>query len=367
MKLTHTICPSCSVGCGINLITQKQEAVGTYPYKRYPINEGKSCKKGRECYGMITEEKRLLNPHIKKTSLVGSNWDESLNLAVSKIKSYEPEEIGIIGSGNCTNEECEILKKFATSLGAENIGYPAGNFPNFDFETGNLNDVENSQFILITGNVLKEYPLIGRKIILAKENGAEIITIDYPQKTTTGMISDQYIQTESIRQFLDDEAEKIQTKLNESSLILVSKLDNKEELEEFHQMAAKSNSKIIPIMKECNSRGAMNILPPLSEDELKTMINGMNLLYIVGDDLASQLGETLKKVDFLITQSTTLNQTALLSDVVFPSACWVEKTGSFTNITGNTQKVQQILPPPGEAMDDATIIMKIAEKMEIDL
>lgn len=366
MKLTHTICPSCSVGCGINLITQKQEAVGTYPYKRHPINEGKNCKKGRECYELLNEEKRLLNPHIKKSNLVKSNWEESLNLAVSEMKSCEPGEIGIIGSGNCTNEECEILKKFATSLGVENIGFPAGNFPYFDFETASLNDVENSQFILIIGNILKEYPLIGRKVIQAKENGAEIITIDYLEKTNTGMISDQYIQTKSIRDFLDKQAKEIQAKLTESSVIIVGKLDHKEELEEFQQIAAKSNSKIIPVMKECNSMGAMKTLSPLSEEKLKAMIDKVKLLYVVEDDIVSHMGEAVKKLDFLITQSTTLNRTALVSDVVFPAACWAEKTGSFTNVTGNTQNVQQIVSPPGEAMDDTAIIMKIAEKMEID-
>lgn len=47
MKVVHTICPGCSVGCGIDLIVKDDKVVGTYPYKRHPINEGKNCSNGK--------------------------------------------------------------------------------------------------------------------------------------------------------------------------------------------------------------------------------------------------------------------------------------------------------------------------------
>ncbi|MCE7699444.1 MAG: molybdopterin-dependent oxidoreductase [Methanobacterium paludis] len=366
MKITHTICPSCSVGCGINLITKNQEVVGTYPYKRHPVNEGKNCRRGRECFEVLSEETRFTTPLIKNSSLVKSNWEEALSLAAAEISSHEPEEIGIIGSGNCTNEECETLKKFADALGVKNLGYNADNFPNFDFETGSLDDVENSKFILVLGDVFKENPLMGRRIILAKENGAEIIAADYPEETTTGLNSDEYIQIKSIREFLDNHP-GFQSKLNESSTIVINKLDDKQEFNEFHQIAAKFNSKIIPVMNNCNSRGAMNILPALDENNLKAMIERVKLLYVVGDDPASYAEEALKNLDFLITQTTTINETTSLSNIALPSACWAEKSGSFTNTTGNTQKISQVVPIAGYALDDATIIRKIAEKTEINL
>lgn len=46
LNLKHTICPSCSTGCGITLISNNKELLGTYPYKRHEINEGKNCKNG---------------------------------------------------------------------------------------------------------------------------------------------------------------------------------------------------------------------------------------------------------------------------------------------------------------------------------
>lgn len=367
MKVTHTICPSCGVGCGINLITKNQEVVGTYPYKRHHVNEGKNCLRGRECYEVLGEESRISTPLIKKGNLVDSDWEEVLNLAAEEISSYKGDEIGIIASGNCTNEECELLKKFAHALKVENIGFNNHNYPSFYFETGTYDDLENSQFILIIGDVLKDNPLLGRRIILAKEAGALIIAADYPEKTTTGINADKYVQIESIQEFLDNLDSEVHSKLNENSTIVVGKLDNKEELDAFYQIASGSNSKLIPVMDDCNSRGAMKILPALDTDDLKALIDRVKLLYVVGDDPASYLKESLKNLDFLITQTTSMNKTTSLSDIILPSACWAEKSGSFTNSIDNIQKIQQIVPVAGEAMDDIVIIQKIAEKLNITL
>ena len=41
LEIKHTLCPSCSVGCGINVILEDNSVVGTFPYKRHPVNEGK--------------------------------------------------------------------------------------------------------------------------------------------------------------------------------------------------------------------------------------------------------------------------------------------------------------------------------------
>ena len=54
LKIQHTVCPSCSVGCGIDIISKDGEVVGTFPYKRNVINEGKLTRSeerrvGKEC------------------------------------------------------------------------------------------------------------------------------------------------------------------------------------------------------------------------------------------------------------------------------------------------------------------------------
>lgn len=364
LKIAHTICPSCSVGCGVNLIIKNQEAVGTYPYKRHPINQGKNCEKGRDSFHLLNEN-RLKTPLIKKGALKQVIWEEALDAASSQMKSYSPHEIGFIASGNCTNQEYETLKKFADSMGVENIGYNAGLFPSFDFETATLDDVESSNTILIIGDVLKENPLLGRRVILAHEKGAEIISVDL-QETLTGINSDEYIQVGSMSEF-SEIGKQILPKLNESSTVLIKKLETKEEFENILNTFQGSDAKILPVLEECNSRGAMNHLPALSKDDLKGLLEKVKLLYVLGDDPASYLAESMENLDFIITEGCFVTETALMSDVVLPGSCWAEKSGSFTSTTGETQNISKIVEAPGDARDDKSIMVTMAEKMGLEL
>lgn len=365
LKIAHTICPSCSVGCGVNLIIKNQDAVGTYPYKRHPVNQGKNCKKGRDSFHIL-DENRLKNPLIKKSSLEQVSWDDALDAAGLKMKSYSPSEIGIIASGNCTNQEYETLKKFAKSMGVENIGYNAGTFPSFDFETATLDDVENSSTILIIGDVLKENPLLGRRVILAHEKGADIISVDLFEKTLTGINSDEYIPLGSMSEFTEI-SKKILPKLNESSTVLIENLKTREEFENILKIFQGSDAKILPVLEECNSRGAMNHLPALNKDELKEILEKVKLLYVVGDDPASYLGESMENLDFIITEGYSVTETVLMSDVVLPGSCWAEKSGSFTSTPGETQEILKIVEAPGDARDDVSIMMELAEKIGLEL
>lgn len=368
MKVVHSICPQCSVGCGINLINIDDRLVGTYPYKRHPINEGKNCKKGINCIELVFEENRPKNPVINKNGAFSDyGWEEALDLFVSKIKSYSPQDIGIIGSGNNTNEDMETLKTFADALGVKKLGFYAENFPGFDIETATMEDVQNSKFILVLGDVIKENPLIGRRIILARENGAEVVSADSADKTFTGLNSDRYIKIRNISEFLNNMDPEVQGKLGPSSTIIFNKLDQKEEFERIQNMAENSGSKILPVLKQCNTRGAMKFLPTLNREELSRLIENVKFLYVIGDNPALYAEESFKNLDFLVTQSSALNETALISDLILPASCWAEKTGTFTNTTGDTQKISKTISAPAEVLEDQEIISKIAEKIGIKL
>ena len=43
LKIKHTICPTCSVGCGLNIISKNKKIVGINSYKDHSINEGRNC------------------------------------------------------------------------------------------------------------------------------------------------------------------------------------------------------------------------------------------------------------------------------------------------------------------------------------
>ncbi len=113
-KIIHTICPYCGCGCGVDLIVKNNKVVGTHPFKRHPINEGKLCIKGSYCYEFIHNNERLRYPLIKKNGkFIKSNWNEALNIIASKLKEYSSDEVGFLSSARCTNEDNYIFQKFA--------------------------------------------------------------------------------------------------------------------------------------------------------------------------------------------------------------------------------------------------------------
>ena len=49
--------------------------------------------------------------------------------------------------------------------------------------------------------------------------------------------------------------------------------------------------------------------------------------------------------------------------MVFPSTCFAEKEGTFTNTERLVQRVRKAVEPPGEAKEDAWIISEISKRM----
>jgi formate dehydrogenase alpha subunit len=77
--------------------------------------------------------------------------------------------------------------------------------------------------------------------------------------------------------------------------------------------------------------------------------------------------KALKKLEFLVVQDIFLTETAELADVVLPAACFAEKDGTFTNTARRVQRVRKAVEPPGEAKEDAWIIMELANMLGYEM
>ena len=92
-------------------------------------------------------------------------------------------------------------------------------------------------------------------------------------------------------------------------------------------------------------------------------------LYIMGENPAlsdpnlNRTRKALADIDFLVVQDIFLTETAEYADVVLPSVCFAEKTGTFTNTERRVQFVRKAVDPPGEASSDWKILCQIATKM----
>ncbi|HIJ91082.1 MAG: molybdopterin-dependent oxidoreductase, partial [Desulfobulbaceae bacterium] len=92
-------------------------------------------------------------------------------------------------------------------------------------------------------------------------------------------------------------------------------------------------------------------------------------MYIMGenpmlsDPTLSKVEETLRGLDFLAVSDIFLSETARLAHVVFPAACFAEKSGTFTNSERRVQMVRQAVAPPGECRADSEIIMELSGRL----
>jgi len=96
---------------------------------------------------------------------------------------------------------------------------------------------------------------------------------------------------------------------------------------------------------------------------------GLRALYIMAenpmlsDPDVNHVKESLKKLDFLVVQDIFLTETAKLAHLVLPGACFAEKTGTYTNTERRFQLIRRAVAPPGEALDDFTILCRMSKAL----
>jgi formate dehydrogenase alpha subunit len=95
-------------------------------------------------------------------------------------------------------------------------------------------------------------------------------------------------------------------------------------------------------------------------------------LYIMGenpmmsDPDINEVKTRLKRLDFLMVQDIFMTETAKMADLVLPGACFAEKNGTFTNTERRVQRVRAAVPPPGDALDDFSILCRLGNKLGLD-
>ncbi|MEC3878219.1 molybdopterin-dependent oxidoreductase [Parapedobacter sp. 10938] len=79
---------------------------------------------------------------------------------------------------------------------------------------------------------------------------------------------------------------------------------------------------------------------------------------------ARKIEQALKRAKFVVVQEISNKpQTLDFADVILPAAGWAEKEGTMTNSERRISRLHKIVDPPGEALPDAEIICRFAQKM----
>jgi formate dehydrogenase major subunit len=159
-KETTTICPYCSVGCGIVVSVKDGKVINTEGDPEHPISEGTLCSKGASLYQIINNPVRLAKPRYRAPGAAEwkeVEWGWALDeiakrvkqtrdktfktTAKSKVKEKGPDGkdvevekdfvvnrtdgIAHVGSAALDNEECYMLQKLLRSWGLVYIEHQA--------------------------------------------------------------------------------------------------------------------------------------------------------------------------------------------------------------------------------------------------
>jgi formate dehydrogenase major subunit len=159
-KETRTICPFCSVGCGIIVHTKDGKVINTEGDPEHPISEGTLCSKGASLYQMINNPTRLTKPKYRAsgaTEWKDVEWDWALDEIAKRVKDTRDRTFKItskskvkekaadgtetivekdfvvnrtdgiahVGSAALDNEECYMLQKLVRSWGLVYIEHQA--------------------------------------------------------------------------------------------------------------------------------------------------------------------------------------------------------------------------------------------------
>lgn len=73
-QATPTICPYCSVGCGILTYAENGRLIDTEGDPDHPINQGALCSKGAAVYQVHDNEKRVKKPLYRAPG--SDKWEE---------------------------------------------------------------------------------------------------------------------------------------------------------------------------------------------------------------------------------------------------------------------------------------------------
>jgi NADH-quinone oxidoreductase subunit G len=132
LKEASSVCPGCSTGCNISIhynLDRSYKAEGKRVMRLKPrfneeVNKWWICDEGRYGYKFI-DENRIERPLIRRNEeRKAVSWDEMLRETARVLKTYRPEEVGVIASPQNTNEDNFVLKKlFYEHLCMKNIDY----------------------------------------------------------------------------------------------------------------------------------------------------------------------------------------------------------------------------------------------------
>ncbi|WNY24619.1 hypothetical protein [Methanolapillus millepedarum] len=346
-----TVCPGCGFGCGVYM----REIMTDVPTgsacgapllhvdfrKASPVNEGKLCR-----FGV-----KLAKSFCPAESMVDGN-DTDVKTAVSKaaeiLKKTKPENICLLSIGNATNEEHLMFMEVGKKLGVPVNTGMTGLFKaigKLHAHTGRgvtYDDVAHAKKIYLLVDPYVSYPLLVRRLIHAKNKGAEIISFGLKEFP----IADKNILLTPEMSLYD-----VDFKPDADTLIIsdLTPYTHAKRLAEIVELSAGRGNPDLPgnmlfLRPFINATGAGYLSKHTKQKSFDDILAGIDdgsikVLYCLESDLIDiclndHIKEAFKNLDALIIQSSRYTSSCNEAGIVIASEPFYKKKGSVMNSEG---------------------------------
>ncbi len=409
-----------SVGSKASVQSSQNRVVRIDGIDNDATNQGWLSDKDRFIFESIHSERRLKVPLIKEDGeFREASWGEALDLVAERLAGYKGSDIAGLGGANSTNEEAYAFGKFLrTIVVTPHIDAQLDDGLDPQFLVGvtpraAIPDLENAATVLLWGPDLKEeYPVLYLRVRrAAAELGANLIVI-HPRRTGLDDVATHKVRyrpgagPDVLRELATDpDYTEIRAALGAGPVVaIVGRTGIGEDPRLAESVAAfvrdLPDGKIMPLARRGNVVGALDmglaptLLPgrvsettahdtleaewgPLPEGlgrNATSILEGLrdgdlrSLIMLGTDPVRDHIepglaASALKAADFVVAIDNFINDSVELADVVFPAEGFAEVEGTVTNLEGRVQKVNRLVPGPGQTRPAWSILDDLARRM----
>ena len=401
----ESTCPHCTSGERITVQASQNEVLRFLGVDAEATNWSWLSDKCRFGFEFIGSPDRLTSPMIRQEdgSFSEATWTEALELVASRLTEIRDagKGLAVLGGARGTNEDAYAVGQFARGVLATNhidCQLDDGLDPQFLAATADrarIADLDSAKTILVWGPDLKEeHPTLYLRVRHAvQERGASLVLI-HPWRNglddrATHKLTYRPGSGAALLTRLQSEESDVAAALAAGPLVaLVGRTGYGEDGRLAEAVAAHVRAlggKILPLARRSNVYGAldMGLAPTLAPGRAQTdspgkdaaqilegLVEGSILgLLMVGSDPVRDFpnGElahqALEAARFVVALDQFLTDSSRLADVVLPVEGFAEKEGSVTNVEGRVQKVNRVVPGPGQSRPDWSILDDLSDRM----
>ncbi|NND85475.1 MAG: NADH-quinone oxidoreductase subunit NuoG [Acidimicrobiia bacterium] len=423
LKEVASVNPITSTGDSVSLQASQNEVVRIIGVDNDGTNHGWLDDRSRFGFGWITSSDRLTKPLMRSSDGTHQEigWGDAVATVAEQllalVEEQGPGSIAAIGGARGTNEDAYALARFMRSVvGSPHLDARLGDALGSQFLAalagkGRINDLESAKTILLWGPDLKEeHPVLYLRVRrAAQELGATLITV-HPRATgldDRAALSFSYTPGtghEVLAGLIAGKGDYAAAReaLDEGPVVaIVGRTGLAEDPSLAEAVAAFArdlpDASVLPLARRGNTFGAldMGVAPDLlpgrvaaggdapeawgeattsvgmdTEEILAAAAAGkVKALLLVGADPLRDAPDpelaqrAFEAADLVVSLDCFLTDSSAAADLVLPAAAFGEKEGTVTNLEGRVQKVNTVVPAPGQSRADWSILDDVSERM----